>query len=255
MNATALKTVLYVDDEPDIRKIVQIALGLSNDLTIHTGESGAQALELARKLRPDVLLLDVMMPGLDGPGTLCKMRADPEIAHIPVIFVTAKAMPSEVAKFREMGVVGVIAKPFDPMELIKQLRGLWDGHDAEVPPLKEYDDKANLQRHVTQLGDKFLRRTRDETVILHTLAEHANDGDPIVIDQIERLAHKIHGSGSMFGYAAVSVCARNLENLVEGVKLRDSVIGIGIEPDVVQSLIECTQRLAQAVEAAAETTA
>jgi two-component system OmpR family response regulator len=103
MNATALRTVLYVDDEPDIRTIVQIALSLSKDLTVHTGESGAQALELARALHPDVLLLDVMMPGLDGPGTLQKMRADPETADIPIIFVTAKAMPREVAQFREMG--------------------------------------------------------------------------------------------------------------------------------------------------------
>jgi CheY-like chemotaxis protein len=252
MDTTALRTVLYVDDEPDIRKIVQIALGLSKELTVHIGESGAQALELARTLRPDVLLLDVMMPGLDGPGTLGKMREDPATAQIPVIFVTAKAMPSEVAKFRAMGAVGVIAKPFDPMQLITQLRALWDGRAIEVSPLQEYGDKANLQLHVTQLADKFLQRTRDETVILHTLAEHAQDGGPVVMDQIERLAHKIHGSGSMFGYAAVSVCAGHLESLAEEVKLRDTAVCAGIEPTVVQDLLDCTQRLAQAVEAAAQ---
>jgi CheY-like chemotaxis protein len=250
MNATALRTVLYVDDEPDIRAIVQIALGLSKDLTIHTGESGAQGLQLARELHPDVLLLDVMMPGLDGPGTLHKLRADPTIAHIPVIFVTAKAMPREIAQFRELGAVGVIAKPFDPMQLVQQLQSLWDGRDAELAPPR-YEDKAAVHRHAVQLGDRFLQRTRDETVTLHTLAEHAHDSDPVVIAQMERLAHKIHGTGSMFGYEAVSICAADLESIVEGLRLRDAVAGTAIEPQVLESLIACTKRLAQAVEAAA----
>lgn len=253
MNATALRTVLYVDDEPDIRQIVQIALGLSNDLTVHTGESGAQALDLARKLHPDVVLLDVMMPGLDGPGTLHKMRSDPSIAHIPVIFVTAKAMPREVALFRELGAVGVIAKPFDPMQLVQQLRSLWESRDADVPPLEEYSDKAKLQRHLVQLGGRFLQRTRDEAVLLHTLAEHAYDGDPIVIEQIERLAHKIHGSGSMFGYAGVSACAGDLEVLAGGIRLSDAAPGAAMETDVLLSLLECAQRLTRAVEVASAT--
>ena len=251
MNATALRTVLYVDDEPDIRTIVQIALGLSNELTVHTGDSGAQALELARELQPDVVLLDVMMPGLDGPGTLRQLRADPVIAHIPVIFVTAKAMPREVALFRQLGAVGVIPKPFDPMQLISQLRALWDGHEPESATPDAYCNKATVQRHVMQLGDRFLQRTRDEAVLLHTLAEHAYDGDPIVFEQIERLAHKIHGSGSMFGYGLVSACASDLENLVEGIKLRAAPVGAAMGQEELLNLLQCTQRLAQAVEAAA----
>jgi CheY-like chemotaxis protein len=251
MNAKALRTVLYVDDEPDIRTIVQIALGLSKELTVHTGESGAQALELARALGPDVVLLDVMMPGLDGPGTLSRLRADPATASIPVIFVTAKAMPREVALFCKMGAVGVIAKPFDPMQLFNQLRTLWEGHIAQlVLPLEEYSNKAAVQRHVTQLADRFLQRTRDEAALLHSLAEHL-DGDPIVMEQIERLAHKIHGSGSMFGYGAVSTCARDIESLVEEIKLRDAPVGGVIAPAELLNLLECTQRLEQAVEAAA----
>jgi DNA-binding response OmpR family regulator len=83
-------------------------------------------------------------------------------------------MPREVALFCKMGAVGVIAKPFDPMQLMKQLRTLWEGHDAQqVLPLEEYSNKATVQRHVTQLADRFLQRTRDEAALLHTLAEHA----------------------------------------------------------------------------------
>jgi two-component system OmpR family response regulator len=125
MDRTLLRTLLYVDDEPDIRQIVQLALGLAPDLTIHTADSGEQALALARTLRPDLVLLDVMMPGLDGPGTLARMRADPSLARFPVVFMTAKAMPQEVTRFRGLGAAGVIAKPFDPMKLADQVFALW----------------------------------------------------------------------------------------------------------------------------------
>jgi two-component system, OmpR family, response regulator len=132
MSQTELQTVLYVDDEPDIRQIVQLALSLTKGLMVHIGGSGEQALALSRELRPDLLLLDVMMPGLDGPGTLRRMREDPEIAHIPVIFMTAKAMPREVAIFRKMGAAGVIGKPFDPMQLSKQVLALWNNRATEM---------------------------------------------------------------------------------------------------------------------------
>jgi CheY-like chemotaxis protein len=126
MDRTLLRTVLYIDDEPDIRQIVQMALGLAPSLTIHTGDSGEQALSLARTLHPDLVLLDVMMPGLDGPGTLARMRAEPALARFPVVFMTAKAMPQEVARFRELGAIGVIAKPFDPMKLAEQVFAIWE---------------------------------------------------------------------------------------------------------------------------------
>lgn len=250
MNATALRTVLYVDDEPDIRSIVQIALGLSSELTVHTGDSGIRALELARELKPDVVLLDVMMPGLDGPATLTRMRADPAIAHIPVIFMTAKAMPKELAQFRDMGAVGVIAKPFDPMLLGKQLLCLWQDRPADTPA-DERVDATNLHLHVAQLGEKFLARSRDEAVVLRALSEHAHEGNPIVIEEIERMAHKINGSGSMFGFTAVSACAAEIEHIVEGFKSTDPATAAAIEPPVLQRLIDCAQQLAHEVEMAA----
>lgn len=122
-----LKTVLYVDDEPDIREVVQMSLGLVESLDIHVCESGMQALEVLPGLKADLVLLDVMMPGMDGPTTLTQLRATPELAHLPVVFVTAKAMPQEVARFKEMGAVAVIAKPFDPMQLGRQVVAIWEG--------------------------------------------------------------------------------------------------------------------------------
>jgi CheY-like chemotaxis protein len=127
MKREELKTVLYVDDEPDIREVVQMSLSLAEGLEVHTCESGERALQLLPELRPDLVLLDVMMPGMDGPSTLQKLREMPELAAVPVIFMTAKAMPQEVARFRELGAAAVIAKPFDPIQLGNQVIAIWEG--------------------------------------------------------------------------------------------------------------------------------
>jgi two-component system OmpR family response regulator len=127
MDRALLKTVLYVDDEPDIREVVELSLGLASALQIHTCDSGQTALNSMPAIKPDLVLLDVMMPGLDGPATLQRMQNDSRLAHIPVVFMTAKAMPQEVARFREMGAVAVIPKPFDPMRLSEQVYSIWEG--------------------------------------------------------------------------------------------------------------------------------
>ena len=130
MNRNALRSVLYVDDEADIREVVELSLGLVEGLTIRTCDSGESALRELARIRPDIVLLDVMMPGMDGPSTLTRIRAQPQFAHIPVIFMTAKAMPQEVARFRELGAVAVIAKPFDPMTLGQQVVKIWESVGA-----------------------------------------------------------------------------------------------------------------------------
>jgi CheY-like chemotaxis protein len=127
MDRNDLKTVLYVDDEPDIREVVQMSLSLVDGLDVQVCESGERALQLLPRLKPNLVLLDVMMPGMDGPSTLQKMRGHPELAKIPVVFMTAKAMPQEVARFRELGAVSVIAKPFDPIQLGNQVIAVWEG--------------------------------------------------------------------------------------------------------------------------------
>jgi CheY-like chemotaxis protein len=126
MKRSSLREILYVDDEPDIREIVQMSLGLEATLSISTADSGIRALESMRQRKPDLVLLDVMMPNMDGPTTLQHMRASPEFQSIPVIFMTAKAMPQEVARFRSLGAAAVIAKPFDPMLLAENVFAVWE---------------------------------------------------------------------------------------------------------------------------------
>ena len=116
--------VMYVDDEPDIRMIVEFSLEDEADMTLRICDGGPSALAEAAAFRPDVVLLDVMMPGMDGPSTLQQLRQLPELTETRFAFVTAKVQAQEVAHLRSLGAVAVIAKPFDPMTLADQVRNL-----------------------------------------------------------------------------------------------------------------------------------
>ncbi|MCY0093647.1 response regulator [Hoeflea ulvae] len=120
----ALK-VLYVDDEDDIREIAGMALQLDPDIELKTSASGADALSVVQDWVPDLILLDVMMPGMDGPQTLNRLRQDPARASIPVVFITARTQPEDMEMFMELGAASVICKPFDPMTLATQTRELF----------------------------------------------------------------------------------------------------------------------------------
>lgn len=133
MGHKALTTIVYIDDEPDIRHVVELSLSLADGLAVHTGESGQRALELARDLKPDLMMLDVMMPGMDGPETLRRLRAEPELAAIPVFFMTAKAMPAELQRLRALGAAAIIPKPFDPMKLAIDVLALWEKMQTSQP--------------------------------------------------------------------------------------------------------------------------
>lgn len=122
--------ILYVDDEADIREIVSMSLSLDPDITVETVASGAEALAAVRNCLPDVILLDVMMPEMDGPTTLFRLRERPESRGVPVVFMTARTQGREIQRFKELGALGVIAKPFDPIALASDLKALLAGASA-----------------------------------------------------------------------------------------------------------------------------
>lgn len=118
-------TLMHVDDEPDIREVAAMALELDPEISLTSVASGEAALEqLSAGARPDVILLDVMMPRLDGPGVLAALRRIEGLGETPVIFMTARAQSGEVDRFKALGAIGVITKPFDPMTLAGQVRDL-----------------------------------------------------------------------------------------------------------------------------------
>ena len=117
-------TVLVVDDDDDIRELTRVALELVADWGVITAGGGAEALELAARHRPDAVLLDLMMPGMDGLTTFRHLRADPATGDIPVILVTAKARVGERQAWDELEIAGVISKPFDPIALAADVSAL-----------------------------------------------------------------------------------------------------------------------------------
>lgn len=124
-----LKLVLYVEDDPDIQMVAQMALEVVGALTLRSCSSGREALQAVATCQPDLILLDVMMPDMDGPTTLAELRKLPATRDTPVVFMTAKVQAAEVAYYKSLGALGVIAKPFDPMVLAQQVRQLWE-HSA-----------------------------------------------------------------------------------------------------------------------------
>lgn len=121
----SLERILLVEDDPDIQAVGQLALEAVGGFKVQVCGSGQEALKRAPMFAPDLILLDVMMPGMDGPSTLSALRAQPETAAIPVMFMTAKVQPHEIAHYKELGAVEVISKPFDPMTLSDTIRTYW----------------------------------------------------------------------------------------------------------------------------------
>lgn len=120
--------ILLVDDEPDVREVVDVSLGLDPQFKTRACASGADALITAADWTPSIILLDVMMPFMDGPTTLANLRKNPRTAHIPVVFLTARTRADEIEQYTSLGAQGVLSKPFDPMTLAASVR-------SYLPPL------------------------------------------------------------------------------------------------------------------------
>ncbi len=122
---SSLQRILYVEDEPDIQEVALMTLEVIGGFTVEACSSGHEAIDKASGFAPDLILLDVMMPGMDGPTTLQELRKRAETTKTPVIFMTAKVQSHEINQYLELGAVGVITKPFDPVTLCDQIKELW----------------------------------------------------------------------------------------------------------------------------------
>ncbi len=124
-----LRRILYVEDDAPIRTVGLVTLRTIGRFEVVACASGAEAIAQAPSAGADLILLDAMMPGMDGPETLARLRQIPETATTPVVFLTARVQPEAIAELRALGAVAVLAKPFEPMGLPEKLRKIW----ARVP--------------------------------------------------------------------------------------------------------------------------
>ncbi|QSP96431.1 response regulator [Marinobacter salinisoli] len=120
-----LQRIMLVEDEEDIRAVAELALEAVGGFTLKSCASGQAALDNLDAFAPQLLLLDVMMPGMDGPSTLRAIRQNPQFAGIPAIFITAKVQPEEIQGYLAQGAAAVIPKPFDPMQLPGKVEAIW----------------------------------------------------------------------------------------------------------------------------------
>lgn len=123
---TALQRILHIEDDPSILEVSRLALELVGGFEVCSCPSGAAGLEAAQDFAPQLVLLDVMMPDMDGPQTLKALRQLPGYQNIPVVFMTARVQTRDVEAYRALGVADIIIKPFDPMQLAAQIKNIWD---------------------------------------------------------------------------------------------------------------------------------
>ena len=116
-----MRRILIIDDEDDLREVAALSLEATAGWEILTASSGAEGIDIASAEQPDAILMDVMMPGVDGPTTFARMQQTPAIAHIPVLLLTAKVQGVDQRRFAGLGLAGILFKPFDPLTLAEQI--------------------------------------------------------------------------------------------------------------------------------------
>jgi len=193
---TAIR-ILHVDDEPDIREVVELSLALNPDFEVRSCGSGTEAVAIAAEWSPFIILLDVMMPGMDGPTTLAQLRGNPRTADIPVLFMTARAQAREVQQLIALGALGVISKPFDPMTLAFAVR-------------------THLQAiRLESLRTVFVQRAKGDAALLAACRSALGQkAAPATISRIREIAHGLAGAAGLFGFDRISTDAAVVEDTV-----------------------------------------
>jgi two-component system, OmpR family, response regulator len=217
-------------------------------LNVQTADCGERAIDLAYELRPDLVLMDVMMPGLDGPATLKRMRQSILLAGTPVIFLTAKVLPAEICQFLQLGAIGVIVKPFDPLKLYADLVALWHKGAIAGEGSIASNSQPNPEAQIDSLTSSFLQRAWADVINLAKMIEQAQNGDRSVLPEVERVSHSLHGAGAMFGFPKISEMGGRIARTVERLAANAGCDTAG-ESAVLQQLAESSKQLAQEVEA------
>jgi CheY-like chemotaxis protein/HPt (histidine-containing phosphotransfer) domain-containing protein len=190
--------ILHVDDDPFMRDVVELALGFNSEFVVMSCEGGEEALAAVPGWQPDLIILDVLMPEMDGPALLARLREDPATAKIPVIFITGRAPAAERGRLMALGAVAVIAKPFYPVKLAEAVR------------------RHMLTVRLASAGYNFAQRLRTDAATLASFRDRLrNSADSsFVPDEFQSFVHKLAGAAGVFDFQAVSTTAALLEDAI-----------------------------------------
>ncbi len=190
--------ILHVDDDPLMRDVVELALGFESEFIVMSCESGQAALAAVPGWQPDLIILDVLMPGMDGPALLARLRKNPSTAKIPVIFITGRVPAAERERLMALGAVAVIAKPFYPVKLADTVR------------------RHMLSIKLASAGYDFAQRLRTDAATLATFRQKLRNGadSSFVPEDFQSIVHKLAGAAGVFDFQSVSTTAASLENAI-----------------------------------------
>jgi CheY-like chemotaxis protein len=191
--------LLHVDDETDTRQTVEASLALDPFFTVRDCASGAEALTAAVAWRPDLVLLDVMMADMDGPTVLARLRADKRTAPIPVVFLTACAEPGAHQRLLTLGAAGVIAKPFEPINLADQVRRFVAAEGILSPARADFLQRLEADARALSVCRQRLTQTQPEPTLL----------------RIRKIAHSLAGAGGIFGFAGIACASAALSDAAQ----------------------------------------
>jgi two-component system, OmpR family, response regulator len=200
-----LRRLLLVEDDPDLQVIASFALKRGG-FELEICGDGREALEKTARFAPDLILLDVMLPFMDGPSILAELRKQPGLSGTPVVFMTARAYPEELMEYRRLGALDIIVKPFDPMTLAETLVGIWDRHHRE----RDANEKSALLNLETSYLSQLAPRVREIGQVVKAVQEA---GGRLQLDSLFHLSHRLTGSSATLGFHRVSEAARALEGL------------------------------------------
>ncbi len=203
-----LRSVLLVDDEPILLDIAALALRATGTIEVVTAGSGVEAVEAAAAKRPDVVLLDVLMPDMDGRATLAALRARPETASVPVVFMTGLSHPEEAEELRALGALGIIRKPFQPATLAADLSRMLD---LPVQALTAQGRAAIEEARADPI--LFRDKVRELATAFDVVRRF---GGREAIDTLRLLAHRLRGTAGSYGLPLVGTAAGRIEDALAG---------------------------------------
>jgi DNA-binding response OmpR family regulator len=207
--AWPLKRILLVDDDPDLRAAAILILGDMCGYDVQACSSAADAIDVSSSFQPDLLLLDVVMPGTDGFAVLKTLREIEAMAETPVVFTTAMVQPHEIARSREPGCLGVIPKPFDPASLAASLEALWGRHRGQLAEVRRREFEDLRHTYLSELPHK-IAAMRSAAALLAT-----KGWDRARLESLFHLVHRMAGASGLYGLPALSHSAGALEVIVK----------------------------------------